>query len=244
MDRENAKEYIKQNISCTDYLQAAPNRGSYCCPSCGSGTHGNGSTGAVKFYEDTNTWYCHACNVGGDVIDAYRLQEGTDYNTALTELAAHAGIIIDGTTERPQSDYKRAGDRQPQKNEKSPQNEKQRPAADFTAYYQACRAMLTDPAAVSYLQARGISTATAAACGIGYDPAADPAAAPGATTDAGKQHPAPRIIAPCTKDFYIARATDPNTPGQFKAINPAGSHAQLFNAAGRRTEHRAAGNGI
>lgn len=231
MDRENAKEYIKQNISCTDYLQAAPNRGSYCCPSCGSGTHGNGSTGAVKFYEDTNTWYCHACNVGGDVIDAYRLREGTDYNTALTELAARAGIIIDGTTERPQSDYKRADDRRPQKSEKSPQNEKQRPAADFTAYYQACRAMLTDPAAVSYLQARGISTATAAACGIGYDPAADPAAAPGATTDAGKQHPAPRIIAPCTKDFYIARATDPNTPGQFKAINPAGSHAQLFNAA-------------
>lgn len=231
MNRENAKEYIKQNISCTEYLQAAPNRGSYCCPACKSGTHGNGSTGAVKFYEDTNTWHCHACNAGGDVIDAYRLQEGTDYNTALTELAARAGISIDGTTERPQSDYKRADDRQPQKREKTPQNEKQSPAADFTAYYQDCRARLDDPAAIKYLKERGISKATAARFFIGYDPAADPASAPGAPINAHKAHPAPRIIAPCTKDFYIARATDPNTPGQFKAINPAGCHAQLFNAA-------------
>lgn len=232
MDRETAREYIKQNISCTDYLQAAPNRGSYCCPHCGSGTHGTkDSDGAVKYYADTNTWYCHACNTGGDVIDAYREQNHTDYNTALTELAARAGVTIDRSAERPQSDYKRADDRQPQKYEKDAHRGEQGPAADYTAYYQACRAMLRDPAAVTYLQARGISTETAERCGIGFDPAADPAAAPGATTDAGKQHPTPRIIAPCTKDFYIARATDPHTAGRFKAINPKGSSAQLFNAA-------------
>lgn len=232
MDRETAREYIKQNISCTDYLQAAPNRGSYCCPHCGSGTHGTkDSDGAVKYYADTNTWYCHACNTGGDVIDAYREQNHTDYNTALNELAARAGVTIDKSAERPQSDYKRADDRQPQKYEKDAHRGEQGPAADYTAYYQACRAMLHDPAAVTYLQARGISTETAERCGIGFDPAADPAAAPGATTDAGKQHPTPRIIAPCTKDFYIARATDPHTAGRFKAINPKGSSAQLFNAA-------------
>ena len=232
MDRETAREYIKQNISCTDYLQAAPNRGSYCCPHCGSGTHGTkDSDGAVKYYADTNTWYCHACNTGGDVIDAYREQNHTDYNTALNELAARAGVTIDRSAERPQSDYKRADDRQPQKYEKDAHRGEQGPAADYTAYYQACRAMLHDPAAVTYLQARGISTETAERCGIGFDPAADPAAAPGATTDAGKQHPTPRIIAPCTKDFYIARATDPHTAGRFKAINPKGSSAQLFNAA-------------
>lgn len=231
MNRENAKEYIKQNISCTEYLQAAPNRGSYCCPACESGTHGPGSDGAVKFYEDTNTWYCHKCKAGGDVIDVYMQTTGADYNTALTELAARAGISIDGTTERPQSDYKRAKDKQPMNTAKGAQNEKQSPAADFTAYYQACRAMLNEPAAVSYLQARGISTATAAACGIGYDPAADPAAAPGATTDAGKRHPAPRIIAPCTADYYANRSMDQNTPTKYKSINPTGSHTQLFNAA-------------
>lgn len=232
MDREQAKEYIKTNVSCTEYLQAAPNRGSYCCPACKSGTHGNGSTGAVKFYEDTNTWYCHKCNAGGDVIDAYMQTTGADYNTALQELAARAGISIDNDRQNaPQSDVYKTNDKQPQNIEKSAQNDEQRPAADYTNYYRTCRQLIADPAAVSYLQARGISTATAERCGIGYDPAADPAAAPGATTDAGKRHPAPRIIAPCTKDFYIARATDPNTPGQFKAINPAGSHAQLFNAA-------------
>lgn len=237
MDRETAREYIKQNISCTDYLLKAPNYSQhnetgYCCPLCGSGTHrGNKSDGAVQFYRDTNTWHCHICKKGGDVIDLYMNKTGADYNTALTELAARAGVTIDKNAERPQSDYKRADDRQPQKYEKDAHRGEQGPAADYTAYYQACRAMLHDPAAVTYLQARGISTETAERCGIGFDPAADPAAAPGATTDAGKQHPTPRIIAPCTKDFYIARATDPHTAGRFKAINPKGSSAQLFNAA-------------
>lgn len=237
MDRETAREYIKQNISCTDYLLKAPNYSQhnetgYCCPHCDSGTHGTkDSDGAVKYYADTNTWYCHACGTGGDVIDAYREQNRTDYNTALTELAARAGVTIDKSTERPQSDYKRADDRQPQKYEKDAHRGEQGPAADYTAYYQACRAMLHDPAAVNYLQARGISTETAERCGIGFDPAADPAAAPGATTDAGKRHPTPRIIAPCTADYYANRSMGPNTPTKYKSINPTGSHTQLFNAA-------------
>ena len=237
MDRETAREYIKQNISCTDYLLKAPNYSQhnetgYCCPHCDSGTHGTkDSDGAVKYYADTNTWYCHACGTGGDVIDAYREQNRTDYNTALTELAARAGVTIDKSTERPQSDYKRADDRQPQKYEKDAHRGEHGPAADYTAYYQACRAMLHDPAAVNYLQARGISTETAERCGIGFDPAADPAAAPGATTDAGKRHPTPRIIAPCTADYYANRSMGPNTPTKYKSINPTGSHTQLFNAA-------------
>lgn len=244
MQREQARDEIKRRIPCTDYLQPAPDfkqKGNgdatgYCCPVCGSGTHGRGSTGAVKYYADTNNWYCHACDRGGDVIDAYQHRNGCDHNRALNELAAQIGITIDNkttaaqefsddATERPQSDENAQKDKYPAGDEKGAHS------ADFTAYYEICRDRITDPAAISYLQARGIDLETAKACGLGYDPAADPATEPGAMGDEFKAHPTPRIIAPCTKDFYIARSIDPSTPKQYKAPNPKDSHTQLFNAA-------------
>lgn len=234
MDRETARNQIKQSISCTDYLEKSKNN-MYCCPYCGSG-HGSNGTGAVKYYRDTNTWYCHACDRGGDVIDAYTATTGSDYNDALSYLAAQIGVTIDSRptaaqdfeidrTERPQSAEKAQKDKCPDKQENAPQ------IVDFTAYYRACADRITEPAAVSYLQARGISTDTARRFMLGYDPMADPATAPGAMADEYKAHPTPRIIAPCTEDFYIARSIDPNTPPAFKAPNPKGTHAQLFNAA-------------
>ena len=78
------------------------------------------------------------------------------------------------------------------------------------------------------MQARGIRPATAAACNIGFDPAADPANVPGATGDEYKPYPTPRIIIPCTKDFYIARSIDPNA--KLKAPNPKDSNPTLFNS--------------
>ena len=232
MDRETAREKIKADILCTDYLEKSKNN-MYCCPYCGSG-HGSNGTGAVKYYRDTNTWYCHACNTGGDVIDAYTATTGSDYNDALSHLAAEIGITIDSRptaaqdfkndgTERPQTDETQQKDKYPDEPKKDPQN------GDFTTYYKTCAGRLTDPAAISYLQARGISTDTARRFMLGYDPAADPASAPGATEDAYKPHPEPRIIIPCTPDFYIARATDPQA--KYKAPNPKGTHTQLFNAA-------------
>jgi len=240
MDREQAKQQIKQGIPCTDYLEksksySAHNQTGYCCPSCSSG-HGQNGTGAVKYYPETNTWYCHACEKGGDVIDAYQLQAGCDYNTALSLLAADIGITIDSRptaaqdfaddrTERRQNAENRQKDKYPNAETKAPQ------IVDFTAYYKACAGRIDDPAAASYLQARGISIDTAHRVNLGYDPQADPAGAPGAMADEYKAHPTPRIIAPCTKDFYIARSIDPNTPAAFKAPNPKGTHTQLFNAA-------------
>lgn len=240
MDRETAKQQIKHDVPCTNYLEksksySAHNQTGYCCPSCGSG-HGQNGTGAVKYYPETNTWTCHACGAGHDVIDAYQLQTGCDYNAALSYLAAEIGITIErgsdaaqqytyDRTERPQSAENRQEDKQTDGQENAPQN------VDFTEYYKACADRIDDPAAVSYLTARGISIETARRFNLGYDPAADPAGAPGAMADEYKAHPTPRIIAPCTRDFYIARSIDPNTPAAFKAPNPKGTHTQLFNAA-------------
>lgn len=241
MEREQAKEIIKQKVRCTDYLTAAPNHRrksngdetGLCCPRCESGTHGTGSTGAVKYYAETNSWTCHACEAGHDVFDAYMLQTGANYNDALLSLAAAAGIEIDGT-ERAQRDFKSANDKRHKEAAKTAHSAPQsRTAAraDYSAYYESCSGRIDDPAAASYLQARGISRKTARLFNIGFDPQADPASAPGAMTNEKRLHPAQRIIVPCSKSCYIARSIEPNTPANFKALNPAGSSVDLFNSA-------------
>ena len=239
MNREQAKEIIKRDILSTDYLERSKNN-LYCCPKCSSG-HGNHGTGAVKYYSDTNTWYCHACHSGGDVIDAYSLQNACDYNTALSHLAARAGITIDSRQEPPagdagggkicpQSDEKRKGEPQSENNKKIAHRANiGQAAADYRTYYEICRGRLNDPAASSYLQARGISIDTAAACGIGYDPTADPAGAPGALGDEYKAHPAARLIIPTSAGHYVGRRIDGQR--EFDKVNAKGSSPALFNAA-------------
>lgn len=249
MKRETVLQEIRRKINCADYLEKSKS-GLYCCPICGSG-HGQNGTGAVKYYPDNNTWYCHACQTGGDVIDAYRAQTGADFITALQQLADSIGIDIDTGRKsaaadfraiekntappqakkmRPDFDFEGENDKLHGKTEKNAQNQKQG-LADYTAYYKKCRENMADPAAASYLQARGISAQTAAAYNIGYDPQADPAAAPGAMGNEYKAHPTGRVIIPCSPDFYIARSIDPRTPPQYKAPNPKGSRTQLFNSA-------------
>ena len=247
MERETARQEIRSRIKCTDYLTKSKS-GLYCCPHCGSGTGTNG-TGAVKYYPDTNTYFCHACKRSGDVIDLYQLETGADYNTALSLLAQEIGIDIDpyrpsaaadfapapknDRTEGRRSDFSGQGNIETPPEAKAPEKAVKTPTAanaDFTAYYQECRERLNDPAAVAYLQRRGIDPATAAAYWIGYDPAADPANAPGAGAEAHKPHPCPRIIIPTSKAHYIGRSIDPATPKAFSKMNPAGSTPAIFNA--------------
>ena len=233
MNYEQAKETIKTGISCLDYLEKAPRSG-YICPECGSGT-GAHKTGAVRYYDDTNTWYCHACGKGGDVIDLAQIRRGTDYKEAFTFLAERMDLHIDQTRRSTAADdfADEPKENTPQK-EKTPetgaQSKTEAPAADFTDYYKECRERLNDPAALAYLQTRGISQTTAAKYWIGYDPAADPAGAPGATGNQYKAHPLPRLIIPTTAGHYVARSIDPNTPAAFQKMNPKGSTPGLFNA--------------
>lgn len=237
MDRENARQEIRQRISCTEYLTKSKS-GLYCCPYCGSGNGTNG-TGALKVYS-SNTFTCHACHRSGDVIDLYREQTGADYNTALSLLAQKIGIDIDpyrpdaaadfapapkfDRTERTQSDYTGKGNTETRPEAKTQQRAAETPTegnADYTAYYQACWERLQDPAAVSYLTARGISTGTAAAYWLGFDPEADPAQS---------GHRTPRIIIPTSTGHYIGRSIDPNTPKAFAKLNNKGGTPAIFNS--------------
>lgn len=59
MRLEDAIARIRRDVPCTEYLRKA-RHGGYICPVCGSGTGPKG-TGALKYYPDTNTCACHAC---------------------------------------------------------------------------------------------------------------------------------------------------------------------------------------
>ncbi|MBQ1372299.1 MAG: AAA family ATPase, partial [Oscillospiraceae bacterium] len=76
------------------------------CPICGSGT-GPGGTPAFSLYEETNSFYCHSCGVGGSLIDLYKAMHKTDTKTAIKELAAMYNIT---EPEKPKKPRKRLDD--------------------------------------------------------------------------------------------------------------------------------------
>ena len=219
MDRDTAKEIIKQRISCADYLEKSKGANMYCCPFCGSGT-GHNHTGALKVYSD-NTWYCHHCEQSGDVIDLIKQKYGTDFNGAFNMAASELNLEIDryNAPENPRNDFKAADDKIHHEDSKAPGNAAE---VDLTEYYRVCRERITDPAAASYLAVRGISTDTAATLGVGYDPEADPA---------GSGHKAPRVIIPTSKSHYVGRSIDPNTEKSYQKMNNKGGRPGIFNEA-------------
>lgn len=179
----------------------------YCCIYCGSGTGKNG-TGAVKYYKDTNTCYCHSCNKHFDILDIVQSEYGTDLNGALEIGARELNITIDNAAE-----YIPA----PKATEK-PQEQEPAIEIDNTAYYEKCRANLNDPKAISYLSARGISVETAAAANIGFDAEADPAQS---------GYKTPRIIIPTSKSHYVARRIDGGE--EYAKMNNKGGKPSIFN---------------
>ena len=244
MDREQARQEVRRNWRTLikgmtgEAKQRVNGETSYICPVCGHGTHGDGLT-VNRQSKDGNSLKCFGggCRFGsGDIIDLYQETTGADYNTALSLLAEQLGITIDpyrpndnsnlntpkSPLEAPQTKEKDTDGNLYHNEEKTPKNGKyeatEASTADYTEYYKACRERINDPAAVEYLRKRGISTATAAAYWLGYDPEADPATAPGATGNEYKAHPAARIICPTTKAHYIARAINPKE--KYTKMNP------------------------
>lgn len=193
----------------------------------------------------------------GDVIDLFMKTFDTDYNSALYTLAEELHLTIDEApareyqapkngrqkaAERPQTADKQKADKEKAESQTAAENGtqpviydeikeaiKEANAPDYTAYYKLCRERLEDPAAALYLNGRGISLETARRYYIGYDPAADPASAPGATGNQYKPHPAPRIIMPTSKSHYVARAINSDMPARYQKLNAKGSNPYLFN---------------
>lgn len=235
IDRDTARQEIRDNWESilkgiTHPAQQNVNRRqSYVCPICGHGSHGDGLTINPRS-KKLGTLKCFGCGFSGDIIALIQKVDNCDFNTALSIAADELGIILEDTDDR-------AGDAQRPVKKKAaqvptdrPKAEQETQSADYSEYFCVCRDRLTDPAALTYLEARGISYETAYNYWIGYDSQADPAKAPGAIGDERRPHPTPRIIIPTSKLHYVARAIDPNTPKQYQKLNARNSSPGIFNS--------------
>lgn len=255
MDRDTARREIR--ASWKSLFPADRKQKGIICPLCGNG-QGSSGDGITENPNRPGQLKCWKCGFTGDVIDLYRQRDGSDYNAALNEAAADLGIIIDpyrqsaaadfaetdrtetpqDAQKRPQRDSKGADDKTPMNGAKTPENGTETPTgaeiADYTAYYRDCRAHLNDPAAISYLQARGISPETAAAYYLGYDAAwISPTVIKNQRAKGSDWAPAAtaRIIMPVSKNHYVARAISPDSPKEYAKMNETGGgRGGIFNS--------------
>lgn len=256
MDRETARREIRGSwrsliMSVTSAAKKKVNgETSYICPFCNHGQNGDGLTRNPKS-SDGNGLKCFGCGWSGDIIDLYQKATGADFRTALRELAQTIGVTIDERKaaragqkyEKPRnrqicdsSDFKNQTSNDTAHSEKTPCSGSETATegnVNYTDYYKVCAEQLNDPddsgslAARLLIQGRGISLETANAYGFGYDPAADPACAPGAMEETGKRHPCPRIIIPITSEYYLTRRVD--GIADFDKMNSKNGKADIFN---------------
>jgi DNA primase len=113
-------------------------------------------TPSFRVYPDSRRFKCFGCGARGDAFEFLQRFEGKDFKTVVRELAAEAGIVIDGTS--PNSAV----------------------ASATTSLARACEAALTHwtsrlwgpegEAARRYLSSRGVDKATAKRFQLGYAP--------------------------------------------------------------------------
>ena len=140
--------------------------------------------------------------------------------------------------EQSKTDQAPAEDKKPAAAANAPEKGAQEAAgesvADYTAYYEQCARNISDPAAVSYLQARGISPETAAAYNLGYDAAWISPTVIKKQRAKGNNWTPPataRLIMPVSNNHYIARAISPDVDKNFAKMNETGGGSTgIFNA--------------
>lgn len=229
MNREQAKNEIRQRVRCETFLQRSKS-GLFVCPYCGSGS-GPHKTGGLKVYPE-NTFFCHVCQKSGDVIDLYQLQKGVDFSEAISLLASDLGVEIDdrSAVNGPESGFAGKSAGIPAEGAKTAQRPYNKATgADFTEYYRECAGRLSDPRAQAYLKKRGISQATAEEYLLGFDPEADPGSTPGALDGdpVAKKFPCPRLIIPCSFTHYVGRRIEDKKDGYDK-MNPINYPVAIF----------------
>lgn len=249
MNREEAKQEIRRSWK---HFYPADKKGTgIICPLCGSGSGKKGS-GITENPKKPGQLKCWACDFSGDILDLISQDTGADFNTALNNAAAELGITIDhyrpdaaadfadvtqGAQKARQEPLKKEAEENTRQPEKTPgtaaPDVEAAAVADYRAYYAECKARAKDPAAISYLQARGISQETAADYYIGYDPAwISPTVVKNQNAKGKSWLPeeTKRIIIPISGNHYIARDMNPDGNPKFAKMNETGGgESGIFN---------------
>lgn len=235
MKRSEALETVKREVKCTDFLQKSKH-GKYICPFCGSGT-GVNKSGALEYYADSNKTCCFAgCGKKSyDVLDIYGNIKGLDFNESLKALCDSLNITLEYDD---MSNFKTAGEQKHTDGQKTPRIEnnnateavgEEKTTSDYRKYYAECENRLFQ--AKSYLIGRGISLETARDYQLGFDPEWK-------SPTNKKIWPSSRLIIPCSKNCYVARATD--AANTIRYMNETGGgDVSLFNEAALYGDHAA-----
>lgn len=220
MDRRTATDEIKARWK-ELYPADGNGRGKgIICPLCGSGSGKNGTGITEKPHSRNHFLKCWngGCSFeqGGSVIDLYMLENGmnpqTDFSRAVDELAARLNISIDphrNSTAAEDFAEAPAGDGAAS----SPAEPAAQQPTNYSKYFLQWMQNLRESAeAQAYLQRRGISMETAAACCIGFEPAWISPTVIKRQQEKGSSwlpDPKPVIILPSTVEHYVARDIRP-----------------------------------
>lgn len=220
------------------------------CPFCDNGRGTGDGDGITENPRKPGQLKCWKCGFTGDSIDIYMKEYQVDHNTALQAMADYLGYEIEPYRPTAADDFKNAagaaqtGAGDPAKETRTGQPKAAQEgtgtatAADYTAYYAECAQRIDDPAALSYLQARGISRETAAAYRLGYDPAWTSPEAIRRQRAKGSDWTPPataRLIMPVSKNHYVARAISPGIEKKYQKMNETGGGGiAIFNLSAIR----------
>lgn len=227
MNREEAKNYVRQNAS--QYLKADKTKKGYICPLCNSGTGPKGTGITTK---DGVHYTCWAgCYTNEDIIDII----GREYNIKDAKEKFDKAFEIFNITVDENSNYSNAendftfkGDLEPLKSTQSDlipktnTNTQKENVNDYTEFYKQAQANIEK---TDYWKKRGLSLDTVKKYGLGYIKNWKPPKSPNAP-------PSPRLIIPTGPSSYLARDIRGNqelTKEQLKYTKQKTGKVQIYN---------------
>ncbi len=191
---------------------------SYICPVCGNGSGPDGTGIQVDPHGSGTQLHCFKCGFHGDILDFYQKANNCTLPEAVRALAERLAIPADF-----EEDWREPVRLEPVKKtdpESIQAQDQTKEKKDFSEDLQKWRQNLTQyPEALEYLNARGITLATAQRYGIGYCPNYE-------NPDHSRSR---RIIFPTSNYFFTAR--DITGKQKAKYLVPAGNPKELFNSA-------------